>query len=136
MLGEPPQVAEAVELQQFYEDVRIIEIKKEIELITADIKQLEETLTELMPKGDALIARLYKSANEATLMARGIISCSGRPYDTVEELCEGAYTEQERRALILGNVKLHSQPTPLVIEVFEHLVNRVNADGTVDVFEL
>ena len=53
-----------------------------------------------------------------------------------EELCEDVQSEQERKALILGDIKLHSAPTPLIIEVYPHLVNRVNADGTVEVFEV
>lgn len=116
--------------------IRAIKIQKEIELVTTEIKQLEDKLTQLMPKGDGLICRLYMDSNIGTLMSRGIISSVGTSYHSEEELCEFAYTEEERKALIFGDIKLHSQPTPLVIEVYLHLVIRVHADGSIETFDL
>lgn len=137
MLEEPVQ-GETVDLSGNIctPQIRTIEIQQEIELVTAEIKALEEKLTQLMPKGDALISMLYMDSSIGTLMSRGVISSVGRAYNSTEELCEYAYTEEERKALIVGDVKLHSQPTPLVVEVYLHLVVRVHADGSIETFEV
>lgn len=124
------------DIRALFKGMNRVEIKKEVELIVSDIKALEDTITKLMPKGDTLFSKLFWYDNSGILVSRGIINGLGRPYASEEELCEDAGSEQERKALILGNIKLHGEPRPLVVEVYAHVVNVVHMDGSVQVFEL
>ena len=123
------------DIRALFKGMDRLEIRKEVELIVSDIKALEDTITKLMPKGDTLYSKLFWSNNAGALMSRGIINGIGSPYTSEEELCEDAGSEQERRALIFGDIKLHGNPPPFVVEVYAHVVNVVHMDGSVQVFE-
>ena len=109
------------------------EVQNKLIDLKAELENLQDTMCQLIPRGDGLISILFFDDKGEELLHRGLISHKGRTYNSLEELYEhaNAVTTEEQLALEAGNRLLFTPPEPLVIEVFPHVINKVNANGEV-----